>query len=376
MQGKKIIKIKPNKRLRNLIFLIILFVVLYLIIYFVPKNYEFKYKVNGYKITEKYLKKDKMYKFVVEKKDKKYEFISTNKYIPNRKLLKKIEEYKDKKNSCIVIDSKILNNKIYCLKNNEMIDYRLTSVIPKKYIQKQDSKNIKYNDIKLDLVDDKTYFVWNYTGLYKMNKDTKEKINLFRSDVYNIDLNVIFDKYLIIADYDQQYNFNKFKVVNLENNKIDEISFDYEISFNSRILGTYKNNFYLIDEKNKKEYEINVKKGKVEIISKNGFGKIYNDGDFEKVKINKIITDNINFNYDPYYSYKLDKYLYLNQKGIKKTIKVSDKLVKNIVYTSFDECYYVVDDELYKYSFKYGEEKVLTYFELNFNYTNMIFIYE
>lgn len=377
MQKKMMIKHKSNRRLRNLIFLIIFSSIVYIIIYFIPKNYEFKYKIDNYTVVEKYLKNDKIYSFIVENQDEKYEFISDKKYIPDRKLLKKIKNYKNNNTSCIVIDSNILNNNIYCIKNNEMVDYHLTSIIPEKYIYKNDSKSIKYKDVKLNLIDNKTYFVWNYTGLYKINKETKETITIFKTDIYNINLNVIIDKYLVIADYDQQYNFNKFKIVNLENNKIDEINFDYEISFDSRILGTHKNSFYLIDNKNKKEYEINIKKKKVEVISNKEYGKLFNNNNFEKIKINKIISDNLKFNYNQNYWWNIEnENLYLNQKGIKNNIKISNKKIKTLVNTKEDNCYYIVDDKLYKYSFKYGEEEILTYFELNFNYDDMIFIYE
>ena len=377
MQRKKIIKFRPNKRLRNLIFLIICSVSIYLIIYFIPKNYNFEYKINGYKVTEKYIKKDKMYKFIVEKKDKKYEFISDKKYTPSRKLLKKITEYNNDSTSCILLDSKLLNTEIYCLKNGEMIDYHLTNVIPKKYIKNKELKKLKYKDIELNLVDDKTYFVWNYTGFYKINKNNKEKINIFEKDIYNLNLSIVLDKYLIIADYDQEYNFNKFKIVNLKNNKIDEFEFDYEISFDSRIIGTYKNKFYLIDNKNKREYEINFKKKKIDVISKNGYGKIIKNNKFEKIKLNKIITDELEFDKNNYYSWNIkNNNLYLKQKSIKNDIKVSTKNIKTIVYSTNHECYYIAEDKLYKYNFEYGEEKVLEYFELNFNYENMIYIYE
>ena len=368
-------KYKPNKRLRNLIFLIICIIIIYLIVYFIPKNYNFKYKINGFEVLEKYNKDDKLYTFVITKKKKKYEFISDKDYTPNRKLIKKIEEYKNENTSCIVIDSEELNNSIYCLKNNKMVDYHLTNIIPKKYINKNKSKKIEYKDIKLNLVDNKTYFVWNYTKLYKLND--KEKISVFKKDVYNINLNVIIDKYLVMADYDQEYNFNKFKIVNLKNNKIEEFELDYEISFDSRIIGTHKNNFYLIDNKNKKEYEINIKKKRIEIISNGKYGKILKNNKFEKIKLNKIISDNLEFDKNNNYLWNIkNETLYLKQKGIKNDIKVSNKKVKNIVYQNNYECYYIVDDILYKYSFEYGEEKVLEYFELNFNFKNMIYVYE
>ena len=44
----------------------------------------------------------------------------------------------------------------------------------------------------LNLFEDKSYYVWNYTGFYKINKNEKEKINLFKNDIYNINLNVSY----------------------------------------------------------------------------------------------------------------------------------------------------------------------------------------
>ena len=365
-----------NKKLKRLIFLIAVIVTIYSIVYFVPKNYEFKYKIDKYHITEKYIKTQKMYSFKIKNKDKVYEIISTMKYNPKRKLIKKIEEYNKEDISCIIIDSKMIDYKISCLKNNESVDYRLLDInLPKKYYKEYQIENISYNDINLNLFEDKSYYVWNYTGFYKINKNEKEKINLFKNDIYNINLNVVMDKYLVVADYDQKYNFNKFKIVNLKNNKIEEIVFDYEISFDSEIIGTHKNSFYLIDKKNKKEYEINIKKKKVEIISKNEMGKVLKYDNWENIKLNKIITDNIKFENYTYYVPKIKDGLYLYQLNYDNPIKISNKKVKNIIKYSNDEIYFIVDDKLYKYDFEYGEREVLTYFELNFNYDNMIFVY-
>jgi hypothetical protein len=105
-------------------------------------------------------------------------------------------------------------------------------------------------------------------------------------------------------------------------------------------------------------------------------GKVYQNNEWQKIKINKIITDKINFEYSTLYTYKLeDNTLYLYQKNMNKKIKISDKSVKNIVSVNNDEVYYIADDKLYKYDFSYGEEEILEYFELNFNYNNMIFVY-
>ena len=55
--------------------------------------------------------------------------------------------------------------------------------------------------------------------------------------------------------------------------------------------------------------------------------------------------------------------------------KISENKVKDIVYYDNESVYYLVDDILYKYSSEYGEVKIMSDFEWNFNYNNMIFVY-
>lgn len=365
-----------NKRGKRLIFLI-LFLMLSCEVYkLIPKNYTLNYKIDNYNIEETYLKKDKMYIFKMSKNKKTYETISTNKYTFKRKLITKIKEYSKDNISCIVIDSKRINNNILCLDDNERIDYNLTDILPEKYYTKYKENNKKYNNIDINLVDNTTYLVWNYKEFYKINKETLQTIKLFKNDVYNIDILSIIDKYLIMADYNQKYNYNKLIRINLENNKIDEIELNEDISFDSKIIGDYKNNIYILDEKNKKEYEINIKKKNMSIVSKNNMGKILQNGKWNKIKINKIITNDIIFNSDYYNTYKIiDNTLYMYQKNVEKGVKISNKDIKKIVYFDDEQVYYIVGQELYKYDYEHGETMILNYFELNFNYENMIYIY-
>ena len=364
---------KKNKKKIILAFCIFFFLI---IITLLPKNYKKEYKIDKYKIIEKYIKKDKMYVFQIYDKSNIYETISLDKYTSKRKLISKVKKYNENDTTCIIVNSKKINDNIICKKNKEYIDYHLTSFLPKKYYKKSESKKFEYKNIKLSLLDNNTYLIWNYKGFYKIKNKEHELVKIFNDDVYDINLSVIVDKYLIIADYNQKYNYNKLLRLNLENNKIEEIKLKEDISFESRILGSYKNYIYILDEKNKKEYEINIKNKNFSKISNGEYGKIYKNNKFEKIKINKIITHNISFDNDNKVSYELKNGLYKKFKNISQPIKISDKNIKKIVYYDDNEIYFIKDEFLYKYDFKNGITKVIDYFELNFNYNNMIFIYK
>ena len=363
------------KKLRQFIIVALSLIIIYLIIYLTPRNYEYDYKINGFNIKEKYIKKDKEYLFTIKKNDKIYKTIGVSKYTPDRKLINGIKEFNNEDTNCIIIDSKIIANNKLCIKDNELISSSLTNIIPGKYINKKQDKYQKYKNIKINL-DDKSYLIWNYNSFIKINETEKKQIKIFDNDIYNLEIMAKVDKYLVIADYDQKYNYNKLIRLNLKNNKIDEINLKNDISFESRILGVYKNKIYLLDEKNKKEYEINVKKKKTNIVSKNDFGVIYKDNKQVKTKISKIINDNIKFTSNNYYDYVIEnENLYLKIKNISEKIKISNLSIKNIVYQNNEEVYYITDDKLYKYDFIYGNQEIFTNFEFNFNYENMVVIY-
>ena len=367
---------KLTKRGKYTIILILLLIIISIILKLLPKNYKIDYKIDKFEIEEKYIKKDKMYVFSISKNKKKYETISTEKYSTKRKRINKIKQYEDEDISCIIIDSEIINNNIVCLNGNEKIDYNLTKVLPKKYYKNYKKNEKEYENITINFPDDKTYLVWNYTGYYKLNKEKTENIKLFKSDVYNPQLSTVVDKYVVIADYNQKYNFNKILKVNIENKKIETIELKHDISFDSVILGTYKDYIYILDEKNKKEYEIDLKNEESNLVNSNGYGKVLENDKWVKYKINKMITDHILFKSNKYNEYKFKKGLYLYQKNIKKPTLISDKEIKDLVYENENDVYYIVGENLYKYNFEYGESKVLDYFELNFNYDNMTLIYD
>lgn len=372
-QNKSIINIiQKNKK----IFFLLLLFIFFAVFYFFPKNYTKTYTRGNYEIKETYNKQDKLYTIKIKSKEKEYEYIEEKSYTPKRKIITKITEYKEDNASCIVANSSVLQEHVVCLKEKNYVDYHLLpKILPEKFYKQPQEEVKKYKDIQINLVDDKTYLIWNYKGIYKINKESTKEISLFKNDAYSIDLAAIVNHYFVVANYDQKYNFNTLKVVNLKNDKVSEINLNTDISFDTRILGVYKNNLYLLDEKNEVEYEINIKKKKVTKMKNSG--KIYKKNKFETVNINQIISKKLTFENNENYSYKIqDNGIYVLQKGIAKETQISDKKSKKIVYYDNTTIYYIVEDKLYKYDIKYKETEILSYFELNFNYENMIFIYE
>ena len=80
------------KKLRRFIIVVLSLIIIYLIIYLTPRNYEYDYKINGFNIQEKYIKKDKEYLFTIKKNDKIYKTIGVSKYTPDRKLINSINK--------------------------------------------------------------------------------------------------------------------------------------------------------------------------------------------------------------------------------------------------------------------------------------------
>lgn len=339
-----------------------------------PKNYNLEYKINNYNITEKFNKKNKLYTIKINSKKNTFEFYAKNKYVSKRKIISNVEEYKSDNTKCLVVKSDIIKNNILCLKEDKYIDYHLTSnILPKKYYKDIKSTKKNYQNIKINYLDDMNYYVWNYKGFVNINSFNNSKANVFDKDIYNLDLSYSYKNFILIADYSEEYEFNKFILLNTKNNKKSEIKSKVNISFDSEFLGTYKNSIYLIDKKNEVQYEINIKKKKITKVSKNNEGKIY-DNAWKTYSIKTIISDNIKFSDSDVYDYQIleDKHLY---KKIDDTlVKISEKDISCIVKKNDDSVYYISEDKLYKYSFEYGEIEILNYFELYFNYEKMIFI--
>ena len=239
------------KKLRLLIFSFLLIFLSFTIFYFIPKSYELKYTVKGYNIIQTFNNKKKLYIFKIKKDNVEYLYSVSGKYYQNHKQIKNI---KQKDNIINVTNNNLQNFYINKVNDNYYTSYYIT--IP------EDKKKYTFDNIDVYNIN-ANFYIWNYSQFININTKTKKKIKLFDNDIYNIDLCTNFKDYLLIADYNSKYKFNKFYLINTKNNKVKETQLDKEVYFNSYFLGTYKKYIYLYDMQTKIEYKINpLKKGK------------------------------------------------------------------------------------------------------------------
>lgn len=136
-----------------------------------------------------------------------------------------------------------------------------------------------------------------YRGIYNINEKAKyKKINLFASDVYKKDISAVNGKYYVVADYDQEYDFNEFRIVNLETYGKTKIAYDKEISLDSYVQGIIGNDIYIFDRNNKKQYEIDLKtKTVIEVGNETTGIKIFKNSEWISGSAYEAATTNITF---------------------------------------------------------------------------------
>lgn len=154
---------------------------------------------------------------------------------------------------------------------------------------------------KSNIIDGHYLAINDYHGLYtvsRKNSDKVEQVNLFKNDEYDKKLNALVGKYYVSADYDSNYDFNKFVLVNMTNNKIDYINMTTTISFNSYIQGVVGDSLYIFDKNSKTQYQLNIKKKTLTNVGNvENQIRYYNNGTWSRVSAYEAINNEIKFNY-------------------------------------------------------------------------------
>lgn len=377
-------KIKKNKikqKRRRIAFCILLILLVTLLYFFIrPKNYEKNYIRNDFEILEKYDKERKIYSFEITKNNNTWHFVVEDKYQQKKKLIKEVEIIEEKDTTCIIPKSEKLTTAPQCLEENLLIDYHLIKEeikekIDSSYFEEKEKINDTYEKIDIKYLNDKTFYIWNYKGFYQINKKNKENIKLFDKDIYNINNVVQINDYLLIPDYKESYYFNQFYLLNLKNGSLKTWELKESLYFDGYYLGSYKDSLFYVDKKMKIEWEILPKKKKIRKVgTENKEGKILEEGEWEKISLNKLSSNTYTFKKKEIYHYEIDNGLYVSYLDCDAKKKISNQNVKEIVKKEKDSVYYLADDSLYYYSENTGEILMMSYFEWNFNYKNMIFI--
>ena len=359
------------------LFLLITLIV-FLIHIFKTKSYSLEYKIKDTSISENYDNKNNYYYYQITYNNLSYDFIYESNYIKERKLISGIKKYYNDDYTCLIVDSEYFKVNPLCSYKEELIDYHLLDdeikEKIKKYINTPSTTEIELNNYKIYNTED-TKVIWNYKGINIIEKDKIESVNIFKKDIYEINIATLINNYFIVADYEQTYNFNTVYVIDIDTKEVTKWELNNEISFDSYIVGTNDKSVFIVDKKNKKEYELVPHKQKMRTVSSSNKGIIYNNGEEETISMDKLINTKYHFEDKNNYIFTLDnKTLYMSIRDSNLKTKITNNKVDQIIKVSKDNVYYLIGTTIYRYNLKYGETKIIQYSELEYNNTNLIFI--
>jgi len=395
-----------NKKVKLIILLsnlLILILICKSIFHIDSISYEIRYKDNEFNIKETH----KTHTYIeIKAKDKIYPIRIYDK-LKEKRVINKVYYYKDETHECLL---PLINNKVtidmMCYNNDVIYNYSTISGNNKKldeYIKTIKTYNINkfkdnidntesINTIKLykDNKIDNVVAITTYKGINVSGKN----INLFKTDIYNNKISTFIDHYYIIADYENDYEFKYFYVVNLLNKEISKIKSKEEISLDSYIQGIVDNKVYLYDKDNEKQYRIDIEKKEIELISNGDSVKYYKNKKWEAINKNKAnkelyfdnsTLDNDFTDYD--YVIKSDDYYYLFDKNDseydlyrvdKNNLEIRKFIVKvptTKIHHKNNYIYYEYKNKLYYYSDATGIKTILENSEFEFNNTIKYYIY-
>ena len=228
---------------------------------------------------------------------------------------------------------------------------------------------------KLDL--NSNIFIWKYNGFYQVSNDNLSILNDFTNDKYKNDLGVLAGKYYFVPNYDQEYDYTKFYVYNLENNSRKEIDIDFKINYDSYINGVYNNDVYLFDKDSLKQYRFDLKKRKVFLVGdKDTEGVIFDGVNFVKKSVYDLKNGQYFSKEKRLFNYEIiNKKLFLISEVNDIKILIKDNFDSKDLYLVNDDVYFIEDEYLYRYSFNKEIYNVLSYNEFLFNDENRIAIF-
>ncbi len=396
-----------KKLIQIIIVLLIIYIGLKITLNHFSPGHNITYQINqDIKVTETLTLRSKYdnYYFKINVKNDTFPIQIYNTFNKSKKLIKDVKYIETDGYKCIYpIFKNNYHKDVMCLKNNIITYYKdLKNKYPKldNFVSKlsnyssvsDDSNKIETPNYTLypdNVIDNHYLGVMNYKGIYTINNKNIKDIKLLNKDliVNKKLLTGLIDNYFIIANYDENYEFRKFYLVNLLNNDIKEITSSKLISFDSYFMGSVDKNIYLFDKDSKTQYKINPKKETIEEVGNEQIGiKYFNIDKWETLKSNlfneeKLFTyykDNIEYRNDNYYYVKEDDHYIIyranKQDDIKTYLFETDRI--DDIYYIDDYIYFIKENDFCYYNDEVGVKKILTYKELGFNDNLEVYVYK
>ncbi len=324
--------------------LLVLFVI-YLIIqysfYFFTKGHTIEYEIktdeNTFHIKEVFTTKEKNehdnYFFTIQKDNTSFSFQTYQDFNKKSGILKKIYYHKTAEYECIfpIFDNNQVLSDVLCKKDDTTYNYTFLKGKDQNMDQFvasiEEYSEKKSSSLETQITNQISYYKDNviskhflaivgYKGLYLINKDKNNYVELFEKDVYNPELSIFLDNYYIIANYNTPYSFRKISLVDIKTGTIQNLHFTHNISFDSYIQGIVDKSVYLFDCDNKIQYKIDIKNKKVEEVGNETKNiKFYDNGKWTLITATTAATKKQTFSY----SEKADFYEKVDKIGNEKS---------------------------------------------------------
>lgn len=310
------------KRMFGLVFILFASYLLIQVAYnYFSKGYEMNYEIDGYNIYERYISRtsgeDDSYYFEIKAGDYLFEYNTYKNFDKKKELVTHVNIIESDKYKCFYLKFKNdYSSNIRCIKNNIYYNYNdIKGDDPSldKKVSELDYDITKYTDTASEVKRHEGLFVSqdnlihgqymgivSYKGVYLVNNYSDVKFlyetNIFDKDVVNQKVSIFLDKYYLVADYDQEFTFNKLYLVEILHGEKKEISYHSGISFDSYMMGYVGKKAYLLDCDNKKQYEIDIENKTVIEVGNEKLGiKFYKNGEWEKINVITAINDKPKF---------------------------------------------------------------------------------
>lgn len=381
-----------------------------------------EYEIGNYSVVEKLRinQKEKSYDFIVTNKDKDtFIFDITETSSRKKKIIKDIKSYKENNLKCIypIYKNKFVTD-VRCLYDGKQVSYSYLKQINNKDIDKIIEKvkkdgfnNPKWSEkdekaewvgtgsrkVKVyqeSLIDDYSFLVWRYKGLYVLNSKEMEVYDFLDNDQYDNVYSYLVSNYYVVAVIDSDSGrIEEIVCFDVEKRETKTIKFKEKTSIKYYFNGVIEDKLYVTDVGSKKQYIIDPKKRKIEVLeaAKEQFIS-YKNGQKIAVEPNILLEEEVYFGlkveleelnkiYDDIVEVKeiLEYYYFRTENAIYRVNK--NNLEKAELLFSFDDIsewvvvgkdmLVVVSDKVYFYNDEVGLSLILENSELKYNYKNI-----
>ena len=376
--------------------------------YFLEKNQK------KYQIQEHFEVIDKEHVYTFEVKDQKkriYHFQLHENDHKQKQIIQDIESFEVENLTCIYpISLKNKQGEIICREGDKEFtstyllkknDERIKTMIEK--LEKKGYQNASWQeDESTKEVDKITYYpqnidakeafyFWDYRGIQIIKKDGVISKELFKIDKYENDQSILVGDTLVVIDSDQSYDFDKIYFISLFSSNVKEMKLKEKISQDSYFVGSVGHFAYLIDRKNIKQYEINLKKKQIKVIgNKQSNAKYYNGKDWETRNIYDFVKEDLFFQKNSSIKVEKEDENVLSVKGIGRVYFIEENAVSYVsdlypndrvilfeanelkeVQVVGNQIFMVDNDTVYQYDPSSGLKPVFRSRELLFHSKNM-----